>query len=510
MNETLIRARGALSGFADALADPARRTRAVLVLLLAYAILWTLYGIVAKSSQDINADMAEMVVWSRNAAWGYPKHPPFLAWVLTLWFRIFPLAGWAYTLLAVLNCTLGLWLAYVLAGEWLDGPKRAAAPLLLALIPFYNFLGLKFDQNSALIPLWALTTLAFVRSLDRGSLGWAALAGLAGAAAMLSKYWSAFFLLALMIAVLFDRRRNDYFRSPAPYVTAAVAILAFLPHAVWLVQHDFPPLHWVANRRAAHSVLGWLNALAEYSFGTIGYCSVAIAACALASRPSRAALRDTLWPGEGARRRAALVFWSPLLVPIAVAAILRTNLLSLWNAPALTLLPVVLLSSPAVTLTRAALARLAAAALAVPLAALLASPVVAYVILKNGVENDAAYARLVMAQMQRQWRAATPAPLTLIAGPFGLVSSAAFYGADRPSTFADFSHYLSPGVTPETIARQGLAIACPADDAGCLHNMAALTATAADSSRSEVTLQRHWLGFAGPPERFTIAIVPPR
>ena len=59
-------------------------------------------------------------------------------------------------------------------------------------------------------------------------------------------------------------------------------------------------------------------------------------------------------------------------------------------------------------------------------------------------------------------------PLKLIAGPFVLVSSAAFYGEDQPSTFAQFSHYLSPWADDARIARDGMAIMCEADDPLCL------------------------------------------
>ena len=199
-----------------------------------------------------------------------------------------------------------------------------------------------------------------------------------------------------------------------------------------------------------------------------------------------------------------------MLVPIAVAAFTRTNLLSLWNIPSLTLLPVVLLSSPMVTLTREWAARIATLAVAVPVTACLASPIVAYVILKSGVENDAAYARLVMADMQKQWRQATDKPLKLVAGPFGLVNSAAFYGADRPLTFADFSSYLAPWATPARIASEGIAIACPVDDRGCLTAMNGLMANASNSTKTEVVLRRHWLVFDGPPARFVFSVVPPQ
>ena len=393
---------GALDRLIDDLQDPSRRQRSLLLLLAAYALVWTVYGVISRSAQDVNADMAETVIWSRELALGYPKHPPFLPYVVRLWFSVFPVADWAYLLLALLTVSAGLYLAFQLAGEWLSGPKRVAVPFLLTLIPFYNFLGLKFDQNSALIPLWALAMWALVRSLKTRHAGWALLCGVATAAAMLTKYWSIFLLVAFAFAVLSDPERNRYLRSPAPWIIVVVFALIVAPHAVWLVQNDFPPMQWVSSRRLATGVLDWFQGLSAFVFGTAGYAVAALIAYALAIQPSREVLRDTLFPSEPERRRAAVLFWTPLMVPVAVSAAGGTGMLSLWNAPALTLLPVVLLSSPRVELPREALRGLVGFAIAVPLIALLAAPVVAVFKLR-GTENHANYARMIAAATQREW-----------------------------------------------------------------------------------------------------------
>lgn len=494
----------------DGLSDPARRRRVALAVVAAYAAAWWLYGVIAKSSQDINADMAEMVVWAREPALGYPKHPPLLAFVVKLWFAVFPLTDWAYMLLSMVTVGAGIFLAIELCGVWLDGDKRAATPFVLALIPFYNFFGLKFDQNSALIPLWALAMWALMRSLNSRSAGWAALAGLAAAAAMLTKYWSGFLLAGMALTVLLDCRRDAYWRSAAPWITASIFLLTVAPHVVWLVHENFPPLTWVETRRTAHSGAEFLRSLSEYTFGTIGYSAVALIAGAALLRPSGAAVRDSWWPWEPVRRPATILFWTPLALPIVIAIALRIALLSLWNSPALGLLPVMMLASPLVAMPRLAVMRLAALATAVTLTALAASPLVALIILRRGVENNAEYARLAAAAVEDQWRQTASSPLRLVAGPFALVNPVAFYVADRPSTFSDFSGYLSPWVSETRIARDGVAIICPAQSDGCIAQLDALTAAGPAGRRSEVTLTRHWLGFAGPPRRFVIATVPPR
>ena len=60
----------------DALVDPARRERTMVVVLAGYFAVWSLYAAIAKSSQDIHTDMGEFVAWSREAGLGTPKHPP--------------------------------------------------------------------------------------------------------------------------------------------------------------------------------------------------------------------------------------------------------------------------------------------------------------------------------------------------------------------------------------------------------------------------------------------------
>ena len=152
---------------------------------------------------------------------------------------------------SVITLSAGIFIAIELSAEWLAREKLAAVPFLLAAIPFYNFLGLKWDQNSLLIPLWALAMWAMMRALATRHLGWAALAGLAAAAAMLTKYWSVFLLAALAFAALADRRRVAYFRSAAPWVTAGVFIAAVAPHAWWLVRREFSADH--LGDDAAHS-----------------------------------------------------------------------------------------------------------------------------------------------------------------------------------------------------------------------------------------------------------------
>ena len=283
-----------------------------------------------------------------------------------------------------------------------------------------------------------------------------------------------------------------------------------LPHVLWLLRENFPPFTWVAVRRATHSPSEWLQSLAEYLLGTAGYAGVALILVVLLAWPSWPALRDSWLPRDADRRTAAILFYTPLLLPVVAAAATKTNLLSLWSEPALALLPVMMLASPLVVLTRATLAQIATIVVAITIAALVASPFVAAAILKSGTENYAAYSRLVAVALEQEWKATTAKPLRLIGGPFVLVSTASFYAADRPSTYANFSRYLSPSVDDVRIAREGIAMVCPADMPACLPFMDAVASRGPAGRRREVVLARRWLSLQSAPARFVIVTVPPQ
>ena len=112
----------------------------------------------------MHPDMAELILWSRDLSLGYLKHPPLAAWVVGLWFSIFPLNDWSYYLLAMLMPAIALWIVWRLPADYLDAEKRVAGVALLMLVPFYDFHALKFNVNTVLLPMWAATTWCFLHS----------------------------------------------------------------------------------------------------------------------------------------------------------------------------------------------------------------------------------------------------------------------------------------------------------------------------------------------------------
>jgi 4-amino-4-deoxy-L-arabinose transferase-like glycosyltransferase len=442
-----------------------------------------------------------VVAWSRELALGY-KHPPLSAWVTAAWFAVFPVTDWAFYLLAMTTVGVALWTAWRLAGDYLDPGKRVMALAMLMLIPFFNFHALKFNANTILVPLWAATTLCFLRSYERRSIGWAALAGLFAAGAMLGKYWSIFLIVGLGLAALLDSRRAAYFRSAAPWIMIAAGALALTPHIVWLVQSDFAPFKYSVMAHASVEQAAWLNAL-HYLTGSFAYVIVAMLVVGAALRPSAAAFRDMLLPNEPARRLAARAFWLLLLLPVTVPFIANVNIPALWSMSAWTLLPVVVLSSPHCVLRRNAPCGVLLVVVLLPLIMVAAAPAIATAVFRNS--SGSFHSRLLAERISTEWGRVTERPLRLVAGDDDLSHGAAFYLASRPASYADVSSAAALWVDRARLRRDGFVLVCQATSQ-CLARAAQ---HGYRGTRIDVKVTPSFGGVTGRTADYTIVIVPP-
>jgi hypothetical protein len=533
----------------DALSDPKRRGRTAVAVLAAYCAVWTLYAVIAKSSQDFHFDMGEMVAWSREVTFGTPKHPPLPAWLIGAWFSVFPLTSWAYDLFAMIGAAVSIGIAFVLSWRYLDGVKSAVGMAFLMLVPFFNFHAFKFNANSAMMPWWALTIWFFLRSFEAAVAGsvpagtagvspassaaraggtpavpgaalpgrlpviaWAALAGVAAAAAMMVKYWGVVLLGGMVIAALCDQRRNAYFTSAAPYVTVAAGAAAMLPHLAWLWLHDFSSFAYIADSHPGTRFESFISGLGYFA-GAMAYGVVPIVLAAVAARPSPATIADMLWPqeeaGKAPRRLTVLVFFLPLLLPTLLALASSEKAVSLWAFGGMTLLPVVLLSSPRIVIPRLAAVRILGFAMAFPFLALLAAPVAAVVTHFNGVPNYGTQYSLIADAAGKFWRETTGRPVRLVGSHDNVMNGSVFYFPDRPSTFDIQSPHLTPWADAARIARDGALLYCPVAEQTCMDAMNRRAAAAKESRRTEVDISRTFLGMQGPVTRYAIVAILP-
>jgi Dolichyl-phosphate-mannose-protein mannosyltransferase len=509
MTELLFRVRHAFARLADSLADPSKSHASAATLLVGYVLTWWVYALIAKSTQDIHFDMGEVVSWSLVPAYGYPKHPPFPAWVASGWFAVFPYADWAFYLLSVVSVGIGLWFVWLIASRYVEGYNRVIALTMLTFSPGFNFQPLKFNSNALLIPVWAAASYLFLRSFAERNFFWGAAAGLAAAVAMLTKYWSIFLILGFVAAALTHPKCLDYLYSPAPWASAGVGALVMVPNILSLIEYDFQPFQYAT---AAHEVTNFralLNSFADY-FGGALYLAGGLAVIMFACRRDGLAARDMLLPREADRRAMAIATYTAFLAPILLALALRTRLATLWTLPMWSMLPALLLSSRHVQATRDAVAGVLIAACAIPLIAVLLSPLIAYVINREGVPNHAAHYRLIAAAVEKAWKETTSAPLRLFGSDTNIGNGSGFYLQRRPLRIDIVGSKDTPWADDVRVASDGIALVCAAQELACMQGLVQYSAGAAGMRRSDVTISRTEYGVGGMAERYVIAIVPPR
>ena len=488
--------------FLDALTSAKRRDHAVLVALAGYAFIWTLYAVIAKSSQDLHPDMTELIAWSRDLSFGFPKHPPFAAIVVRGWFAWLPIAGWTFYLLAMLMATATLWIAWELFGGYLNPAKRLVALCLLTFIPFFNFHALKFNVNTMLMPLWAVTTLCFLRSYRTRSSSYAALAGLGAALCMVTKYWSVCLLVGLAVAALSDPRRRAYFRSPAPWITVLTGMVVISPHIGWLEKHNFSPLDYAMLVHGDQSYgQAALDAL-RYCIDSLAYVCVPVGLVLLLAPPYRTSILDRVWPRDRERRLVTVVFWATLMAPILPAVLWGISINGIWTMSAWTLLPILLLSSPTIKLRPQAVSWTAGIALVLLLVFHVMAPAVAYVMHVQGLGPNLTQSKQLAKQVEAAWHSATRAPLRYVGGDesHGVVA----YAQDRPRALLGL-----PLRKPASLRKNGMVLICYAEETTCISRSATAARSNPKTQKIETELTRTYFGRAGQPQHYVIFVIPP-
>lgn len=225
---------------------------AVGVLLAIYVAAWVFSHAVSDTNLDPYGDMLENFAWSQAATWGTGKHPPLIAWVTGAWFSVMPRHDISYHLLAYINAGIGLLGVWRMA-RTLGYPDLALpCTLLLSMALPYSTLAVKFNANTVLLALWPWVVVCWasaVQNANRQSRDlWSFAFGIATALALLGKYYSGVLLPGLLVATLLKLEGRAWLRSRGLWVAAIAASGLSTPHLLWVLDHDFVSLGYVAHQ----------------------------------------------------------------------------------------------------------------------------------------------------------------------------------------------------------------------------------------------------------------------
>ena len=451
-----------------------RRPAAVFAWLLGFHLVtWTV--VPALVSANLQLDLVEGLALGKEWQLGYWKHPPLPWWVTDLIYRITGQIDAVY-LLGPLAVAVSFYAVWLLAREIAGDTKALIAVVALEAVHYYNFSAVKFAHDQMQLPFWALTGLFYWRAIVHGRmLDWV-LAGLFLAGAFWSKY-AAFVLAATLgLILIVDPVARRAWRTPGPYVMAAVFLIVVAPNAWWLVENDFSPFHYVEDRAAAatrwyHYVLFPLN----WSIGQLGSLLPMLALLALLYFP-RSPRRSETSSDDAAfnRRYVAALAIGPFAVTTVMATLLGRQPISLWGYPLWSFAPLAVLLVWPPTLDAARLRRFAAAALVL----LIAYPI-GFIIaelgepfLRDRPKATQFSGRVLAETITQRWRERTGTPLTYVGGatvmgairgvPVELraagqfaANNVAVYSPDHPRVLLHGEFKLSPWIDPADFERRG-------------------------------------------------------
>ncbi len=221
---------------------------------LFHLVVWSLIPFFCNTCLPL--DTIEASMWGSEWAWGYDKHPP--------------LSGWTAHAAALLAGDLGIYflaqLCVVTAGIGiyrlarlltLSTKEAFLAVLSLDLLFYYQYAAVEFNVNILQMPFWAWGWFFGLNALQNKR--YASWLGLGACIAMgaLTKYIAVFMLVPLFAAWWTRGELKTALKSPGLYLAATVSMLLFLPHLIWMINHEWITITYGLSRGGEEPAVWW-------------------------------------------------------------------------------------------------------------------------------------------------------------------------------------------------------------------------------------------------------------
>jgi hypothetical protein len=428
--------------------------------------------------------------------------------------------------MATLGC--GLVICWLIALRVVDRRRAFFVVVMLALYPIFNFKGFKYNPDLLQLITLPLLVLAYLHAFEKRTVRAGLWLGLAGALALMTKYWVLTMIGAVGLAALIHPDRLLFLRSPAPWVAIVTLAVAMIPHLVWLKEVDFVPLTYAGDVYGLSSRAQSIQLVLGYVGHNLALLAapVALAAIALAWRPrwwatlvrQPLALFTRAWSrGANASVNAsqALNIWiiqivvaiGPPLGGLIFTVYMKTD----WGISLFFLTPLALVAIPSLRLQKMALFHIAAIWLVVTLAALVASPYIAareMAVNPNGAATYGARSELAR-ELTQAWHTRFNSRWAVVAGTTEIGEPMTFYSPDHPAPFTPGEIWSSGLTSLEEAKRLGFIGVCDTSDGRLPVCDAWMAANAVNAERLAITTQRFFHGHPGPAISWKVYIVPP-
>ena len=306
----------------------------------ALVVVWALWAGYFNTAQF--GDNIEQFNWAQSLELGYHKHPPLPSWALGAVIKLFgPSIYWAYGLATL--CLLGTLAFTWLVGRQLVGDRvAAAAAVLWGLNLTFSQRAQLYNHNTVLVLFVAASVWLAMRATraPRGRLLWWLATGVAAGAAVLSKYQALVPLGGLVLALIWAGRIERRADWVGLLLAAATMVLVCLPHALWVVRHDFSTLRYASDAIESSGpierigfIVAFLANQVRIAFPALVAIGVCWAWARWADLPAESPAAEAAAPELGIWMFG--LTWGGLLVLLAMALAGGVSLRNHWGVQAL-------------------------------------------------------------------------------------------------------------------------------------------------------------------------------
>ena len=275
----------------------------------------------------VNLFPEEAYYWnySQHLDYGYLDHPPMVAWLIYLGVACFGHNEFGVRFFALACSLVTSFFAFRLTARLYGRKAGETTVLLVQLLPFFFMSGWIMTPDAPLTACWAGTLYFLVRVFfDERAGAWPGV-GVCLGIGLLSKYTIALLGPAALLFLWLDQPSRRWFRHPAAYGGALLAVAVFSPVIVWNFAHHWASFAFQSTGRLHESRRFALPSLLGSILLILTPVGVILAFQSLRIR------RDEPAP-EARRRLFAQVFTLlPLLVFVAFSLVHRVKLN--WTGP---------------------------------------------------------------------------------------------------------------------------------------------------------------------------------
>lgn len=189
--------------------------------------------------------------YSLKPAAGYLDHPPAVAFFIKAGTLIGGNSVFGIRLSAVISAALLSLAAYYLVKESGGTEDDAFRNLVgILVVPIFAVGSVMITPDVPQALFWMLTLLFLLQGINRNSSGRWYAAGIAGGAALASKYTSVLIAPAMLLFLISSRDDREWIKRKEPYIAAGLALLVFFPVFCWNATHDWASFAFQGTRRA--------------------------------------------------------------------------------------------------------------------------------------------------------------------------------------------------------------------------------------------------------------------